>query len=272
MIPAFRTSEEIYGANAVVPTISKTIIPRIRKSLRDRGLALSLCRSFLLPLHLIKEYRANRDLPRDAGKSDFDQSYSVNTDGEYGGWTYLSDLAISSQNWVEGNDYRPIEPHRFAQVVTALRVPFEQFTFVDFGSGKGRALLLASEYPFRRIIGLEFAPELHRVAEENIRRYRSPGQKCRDIQSQNTDFMGFQFPKEPLILFFFDPCRERVLEHVLKNIRQSLRADPRPAFLAYVAPRAGTEKLLSSLGFFTETHRDINANFRIYRIGDISSS
>jgi hypothetical protein len=45
----------------------------------------------------------------------------------------------------------------------------EDFTVIDFGSGKGRALIVASECPFRRIIGVEFALELHRDAQQNIR-------------------------------------------------------------------------------------------------------
>ena len=47
------------------------------------------------------------------------------------------------------------------------------FTFVDLGSGKGRTLLMASDYPFRRIIGVELLPSLHQIAQENLRQYKS---------------------------------------------------------------------------------------------------
>ena len=33
--------------------------------------------------------------------------------------------------------------------------------FVDFGCGKGRALLIASEYNFKSVRGVEFAHELY---------------------------------------------------------------------------------------------------------------
>jgi hypothetical protein len=36
------------------------------------------------------------------------------------------------------------------------------------GSGKGRALLVASELPFAKIIGVELSRELHRIAEQNL--------------------------------------------------------------------------------------------------------
>ena len=37
---------------------------------------------------------------------------------------------------------------------------------------------MASEYPFRRIVGVELLAELHEIALQNIARYRSEGQKC----------------------------------------------------------------------------------------------
>ena len=104
-----------------MPRIGKTIIPRIKQSLRDRGLATSVLRSVLLPVHLFKEYRA------------------------------------------------AIEPARFRKVLASLQIAFHDYTFIDFGSGKGRALLLASEFPFKRIIGLEFSPELHGTQKKILR-------------------------------------------------------------------------------------------------------
>ena len=131
-----------------MPTVLKTVIPRIRKSLRDKGLATSLRRSFLLPIHLLREYRAGRSLRVEGEVSEFDSAHSVDTGGKFQDWTYLSDLNIPSPNWIEGGDYLPIEPERFKRVIASLDIAFEEFTFIDFGSGKGRALLLASEFPF----------------------------------------------------------------------------------------------------------------------------
>jgi SAM-dependent methyltransferase len=178
-----------------------------------------LRRSFLLPLRLLKEYRIARSLRQDVQLSEFDRVHGVDTEGRFGGWTYLSDLSISSPNWIDGIDYIAIEPERFKRVMASFDITFEDFTFIDFGSGKGRALLLASEYPFKRILGLEFSPDLHRTAEENIRRYRSATQECRDIQSLNVDFANYALPPEASLLFFFHPCRTRVLSGVVAGIR-----------------------------------------------------
>ena len=247
-----------------MPRVIRTVIPRIKKSLRDHGLAASLRRSFLLPIHLLKEFRAARNLKPDECRSEFDRTHDVDTDGEYEGWTYLSDLNIASANWIDGNDYLAIEPARFMQVLAMLDIDTGDYTFVDFGSGKGRALLLASEFPFTRIVGLEFAPELHAIAEENIRRYHSQTQKCRDIQSRNVDFVGFSLPPGPLVLFFFDPCRGPALHKVVATIGQSLKMNPRPVYVVYIAPRGECEQVLSSAEFLREISRSKEMNFVVY--------
>lgn len=248
-----------------MPRPLRTVIPRIRKSLRERGFVTSLARSCLLPIHLLSEYRGARSMRREGRISEFDRTHGVDTDGEFGGWTYLSDLNIPSPNWIDANNYHAIEPDRFISVVASLEVRFEDYTFIDFGSGKGRALLLASEFPFKRIIGLEFSPELHGIAENNIRQYRSSTQTCRNVQSLNLDFVNFTLPLEPLILFFFDPCRVRIAAEIVTKIGESLRECPRPLYVAYVAPRAEHEQLFGSCGFLIETFRSTERNFCIYQ-------
>lgn len=248
-----------------MPRVWKTVLPRIRKSLRDYGLVTSLRRSVLLPIHLIREYRAARRLRVDDHKSDFDQIHGVETDGDYQGWTYLSDLKIDSPNWIDANDYLGIEPSRFHAVLSNLAIAFDEYTFVDFGSGKGRALLLASEFPFKEIIGLEFSPELHCIAEANLQRYSSPSQRCKNIRCINIDFVDFRLPQGPLLLFFFDPCRRPVLERLLLHFKDSLLADPRPIYLAYVAPRQETETLLQSSTFLRPVLRNHDSQFIVYQ-------
>ncbi len=76
-----------------MPRIIRTIIPRIKKSIKERGIAVSLFRAVLLPIHLVREHRVAGRLKRDQRRSDFDLAYGVETDGDFDDWTYLSDLA-----------------------------------------------------------------------------------------------------------------------------------------------------------------------------------
>jgi predicted RNA methylase len=109
----------------------------------------------------------------------------------------------------------------------------QDFTFVDLGSGKGRVLLMAADYPFRKIIGVEFMPELDRAAQENIAKYPSERRQCRQIESICMDARDFQFSDGPLVVYLFNPFSESTLARVLENLRRSAEQAPRPIYIAY---------------------------------------
>jgi len=226
----------IVAPDSFVPRVLRTVLPRIRRSFAERGVLVSLRRSVLLPFHLVQEYRDARRLPDVTEPSDFDRIHGVDTDGAREGWTFLSDLKIPSRNWIHGNDYCGIEPQRFTAILSTISLRHEDFTFIYFGSGKGRALLLASHFPFRRVIGIEFSPELHAIAQRNLQTYPRHLLRCSDIESVCQDFLEFELPAEPSVLFFFDPCSEVLFRQLLARISASFQAHPRPLYLIYIAP------------------------------------
>ena len=148
-----------------------------------------------------------------------------------------------------GEPYQPIEADQFHDMMQALAIDYGKYTFIDLGSGKGRALLLASEYPFRRMIGAEIIPELHRAAEKNIQNYQSG--KSEQISLWCGDARDFEFPDEPTLLYLFNPFFEPVLQKVLRNLELSLRARPRGFILLYVNPTA--EHLVARASFLRKT-------------------
>jgi SAM-dependent methyltransferase len=249
-----------------MPRIMKTVIPRIRRSLRERGVLVSLRRSVLLPVHLWREYRSSRRRVGVLPRSEFDLAHHVDTDGDVNGWTHLSDLEIPSANWIYGRNYAPIEPERFHTILSGLQIRYEEFTFVDFGSGKGRALLLASEYPFQRVVGIEFSPQLHRIAQENIRRVAGQ-QKSGPVESVCADFLDFPLPSTPAVFFFFDPCDDPVLKKLLHKIREWLELGPRTVYLIYVAPTESKKTLLDTTAWLVNITENIDRNYRVYRTG-----
>jgi len=143
-----------------------------------------------------------------------------------------------------GAGYQPTDPALFHSMLGRLHVDFSPFTFIDLGSGKGRALLLAADYPFRRIIGVELLPELHRVALDNLARYRSESQRCFVIESRCLDAADFHFPPQPTVLYLFNPLPESALRSVLERFSASLASHPRDAYVLYTNPIL--EHLLSS--------------------------
>jgi hypothetical protein len=143
--------------------------------------------------------------------------------------------------------YQPTEPALFQEMTASLPIDFDGFTFIDLGSGKGRTLLMASHYPFRRIVGVELIAELHRAAEANIRDYQSSAQRCRQIESIAADARKYEFPAEPLVLYLFNPLPERALGEVLERLHKSLARTPRPVWMAYHNPVL--ENILGAAGF-----------------------
>ena len=147
------------------------------------------------------------------GDADYDWEQRVNT-------------TSATVNWRDRllgqflSPYQPTEPALFHEMLDALRIDFSDFTFVDIGSGKGRTLLLASDYPFKHIIGVEIIPELHQVAVANIDSYRSETQKCFRIESRCEDARNFVFPAGPLLIYLFNPLPEAGLAILLRNLEE----------------------------------------------------
>ncbi len=115
--------------------------------------------------------------------------------------------------------YQPTEPALFQEMMASLPIEFDQFTFVDLGSGKGRPLLMASEYPFMKIVGVELIEELHV-----------------QIEALHADASEFVFPDTPLVLYLFNPLPQAGLRRVLASLDRSLSAHPRAAYVLYHNP------------------------------------
>ncbi len=95
---------------------------------------------------------------------------------------------------------------------------------------------MASDYPFRRIVGEELLPALNQAALENLSRYRNESQKCFAIESICGDATEFAFPTEPILLFLFNPFPESGLRRVIANLERSLKEHPRKVYVLYHNP------------------------------------
>jgi SAM-dependent methyltransferase len=115
-----------------------------------------------------------------------------------------------------------------------LKIKYENYAFIDFGSGKGRALFLASDFPFKKVIGIEFSSILHAACKRNVISYRSPRQRCFDIELINGDVVDFEMPPLPSVFFFYSPFRASVFSRVIDNLRISLQSHPRSVYLLFI--------------------------------------
>lgn len=163
----------------------------------------------------------------------FDLKYGTNTSGEVS--PGVLDIPIDLQHHV--TKYQGITAETFNRLLSHLSVDLSEFVFIDVGSGKGRAVLLASSFPFQRIIGVELSPALTEVARANIKIYHDPLQKCLDIECVCSDATNVPLPLENTIFYLFNPFDGCIMQKFVKRLEESLKEHPRKVVLVYHVAR-----------------------------------
>jgi hypothetical protein len=193
------------------------------QSLRRRGLRGTLAR-------LIRALQSSRvTRARAAADRAFDARRAVET----AAWVRTPDLVAESENRPFAVRYQPSNEDEFHRLMGKLDVDHRDFAFVDYGAGKGKVLLLAAAYPFKRIVGVEFSPPLARIAAQNV---ATLGADAGRVEMVVADAAEYDPPDEPLVLYFFNPFAANVLGKVLERVDASLARRPRPVYVVLTAP------------------------------------
>jgi hypothetical protein len=181
-------------------------------------------------------YRHKRESPVNLA---FDRLHNVETAGELP----LESVGVSQAAAARGNSiYRPLTEKVFRAAMASIDIDVPGFTFVDIGSGKGKILFMASDLPFRRIVGIEYAVGLHDVAVRNIATFRSDTRRCHDIEAIHADALEHPLPPGPLLLFIFNALPRPVMRQFLVQLDAQSSAQPdRPLVLIYTNLRSVRE-------------------------------
>ncbi len=164
-----------------------------------------------------------------------DQEFDQRTGLDTGGCIEPGDLGVSSANRRFAVAYVASSPEEFRRALSAVSIDHRRFVFIDFGSGKGRVVLLATHYPFKKVMGVEFSPLLHEVAQRNLATYDGV-RRSGPVELVCGDAAVFSLPDEPLACYFYNPFQPEVMSAVLANIRDSFERRPRPIYLFYTNP------------------------------------
>ena len=164
-------------------------------------------------------------------KTWFDEKYGVETDA----WVEVENLGVESPSKTFAVVYAPLNVKSWEDAMALLNIDHRDFTFIDLGSGKGRALMLAAGYPFKEIIGVEFSPALHSTALRNLEIYAGP-RLCPSIRCLCCDAATFRLPNAPLVILLYNPFVGEVMRKVVSNIENSVTHSPRPVFVLYMKP------------------------------------
>ncbi len=165
-------------------------------------------------------------------------------------WKNLQDLTVDSENKVHGVRYQASKAAPLVQLLNTFEIP-KDGTFVDFGSGKGRVLLLAVQCGFRHVIGVEFSSQLCDVARSNVAALKQRLGRPINVEIVEIDAAKFEILEDQTVFYLYNPFNEVVLSQVMANLRDSLSRSARKVCLIYNTPihRAVVEKS----GIFSRT-------------------
>jgi precorrin-6B methylase 2 len=124
--------------------------------------------------------------------------------------------------------------------------------FIDFGSGKGRVLLQAAAYPFRRIIGVELSPQLTAIARANLDA-RSTRRRCEEVELVTADVLEYRIPDDVTVAYIYNAFTGSVFRSVIDQLVASVDRAPRRVRLIYRT--ALEEETLLATGRFREVRR-----------------
>jgi len=172
-------------------------------------------------------------------------------------------LDTNSENKTYAVRYQATKAGPFLKLLRTLQLP-QEGVFVDFGSGKGRALLIAAQYGFTKVVGIEFSARLCAQARENVATFAKIASLHSLIEVIEQDASLLPIHPDMHVFYMYNPFEATVLSIVLENIRRSVAATPRRIWLIYNTPRH--HKVIDQAGLFRENsfYEIGGTEFRVY--------
>jgi len=138
--------------------------------------------------------------------------------------------------------YYGMSPSRMRQAVAQWRetpgtADVREYTFVDIGSGKGRAMMLASELPFREVVGVELNASLYQVAEKNLEMWREAGRALSPMRLVQGDALSLRLPEGRLLIFMYNPFLAPMMRRLLERVAAAAGGRRGEIDLLYVVPQ-----------------------------------
>jgi hypothetical protein len=162
----------------------------------------------------------------------FDRSLGIDTRRFQG----AAELGSPGERAGAAIDYDPSPPAVLRRLLDAVGDRAEGFTFVDFGAGKGRVMLLAARYPFARVAGVEWSEPLYRLACSNIGAVAARNPNLAPMEIAFGNATEYVIPETPCVLYFFNPFDLTTIQRIAERIRESLARAPRKIIIISYSP------------------------------------
>ena len=218
------------------------ILKSIRESIKNRGID----DTFQVMLSYIIDYF-------------FDIKYGTDTFS----WVELENLEIESKNIQRGEKYQPTHAMQLRNLFRKLQIPRDK-TIVDLGSGKCRVLLVAAEYGFKKVRGIEFSKELCRIANQNFISFSKSYPNGTKFDIIQADVEEYQIRDDEDIFYLFNPFDDVILSKVLNKIINSIKKRNRKVWIIYF--NALHKGVIEKSKHFTKTmeYKNLGQEFLVY--------
>ena len=158
----------------------------------------------------------------------------------------INDMKFESQNKKFAVDYMPTHGIIFKKLLKKFVPNPRKCTFVDFGSGKGKTLLLAAQHGFKESLGIEFSNTLSNISRSNASKFKG-GKYEKSIKTITSDVLNYKISMHDNVFYFFNPFHKEIMCKVLESIKNSLIQSPRKITIIYYHPSINLSELSSFL-------------------------
>lgn len=106
----------------------------------------------------------------------------------------------------------------------------KSYQFLDAGCGSGYVCWKASSY-FSKVIGVEFMPELAKIAESNLQKL-----KINNVEIINDDICNISIDvlKNINVVYMYNPFVGEIMDTFIANLVESIRQYDRDVYVIYV--------------------------------------
>jgi 16S rRNA G966 N2-methylase RsmD len=153
------------------------------------------------------------------------------------GLVRLEDTELGQEGQKIGNQYQPSGIVMTKKVLKRVQ-KIGLNGFIDYGSGKGQVLIVASQMGFSPVVGVEFSDDLHRIAEHNMALIKKKNPKWLSPVLICKDARAYEVSKDLQVFYFFHPFKSPILSTVVDHIEKSLMEHPREGIIVYVYPKS----------------------------------
>jgi len=207
-----------------------TVLRKLRWSLQHRGFA----GTFKAAANSLR-HKVHPDPP--PAPHPFDLAHGTDTGGLITG----ADLASGHPSDPHIAGYAAVPPSRFHNILSRWQASnpphaVAEYMFIDLGCGKGRAVLLASEYGFREVIGIELNTALAATARDNADRWTAAGKARSPIRIEQGDALEVTLSDSPCVVFLYNPFDAPLMQRLADRLAAEFQNRPADLEVLYAKP------------------------------------